>query len=154
MKLTEIHKRKISKAQKRRCKENPQLNKGKNNPMYDVHRYGNNAPLWKNGRYKDCDGYIKIYSPNHPYAKDGRYVAEHRLVYEAFLNDVSLEMWKALIENKMWHKEMKFLQLPKEIIHHKNCIRDDNQLNNLLLTSPQEHIYLHAKLNFEKGKEY
>lgn len=38
-------------------------------------------PAWKGGRYKK-DGYIFVYSPNHPYAVANGYIREHRLVVE------------------------------------------------------------------------
>lgn len=40
--------------------------------------------LWRGGRINK-EGYIFIYSPQHPNAINGKYVAEHRLVVEKHL---------------------------------------------------------------------
>jgi len=45
---------------------------------------GEKSHNWKGGKRLRRGGYIEIYAPDHPHAKD-RYVREHRLVIEAFL---------------------------------------------------------------------
>lgn len=77
---------------------------------------------WKGGRIKDSFGYIKIYSPNHPYKKDN-YVFEHRLVIE---------------------KKLGRYLLPTEKIHHINHKRNDNRIQNLqLFNNNGEHARFH-----------
>lgn len=73
---------------------------------------GEKATAWKGGR-KRQNGYVYVYAPEHPAARQ-RYVMEHRLVMEALLG--------------------RYLQ-PEETVHHKNGVRDDNQLENLELWS-------------------
>ncbi len=60
---------------------------------------------WKGGRQLDNDGYVLIYSPDHPSKNAAGYVREHRLVMEKILG--------------------RYLD-PKEVVHHK----DDNPANN------------------------
>ncbi len=91
-------------------------------PMKGIHRYGKESPNWKGGRMK-INGYIWIYSPEHPYRWRSNYVAEHRLVIEANIG--------------------RFL-FPWEIIHHINGIREDNRIENLkLLQNLGEHNTIH-----------
>lgn len=73
--------------------------------------------------WKMSTGYIVIYSPNHPNSNSDGYVAEHRLIMEKKLG--------------------RYLD-KKEIVHHKNHIRDDNRIENLML----------LKSNKEHGKEH
>lgn len=58
------------------------------------------------------NGYILIYSPEHPYKKKNNYVFEHRLIMEKAIG--------------------RYLKRG-EIIHHRNAIRDDNRIENLEL---------------------
>lgn len=71
-----------------------------------------NHGAWKGGRTYDSQGYVKVYCPEHPYAMNGRYVKEHRLVMERHLG-------RFLFSN--------------ENVHHINGIKDDNRLENLEL---------------------
>ena len=78
------------------------------------------------GRYKTSEGYILIYSPNHPYRNNKNYILEHRLIMEKYLG--------------------RFLTKIEEV-HHINGIGNDNRLENLkLFGSKNEHIRFH-KLN-------
>jgi len=73
---------------------------------------------WKGGRVKDRLGYIQIWMPEHPNAKIGGYIHEHRLVMSEHLGR-PLNSW--------------------EYVHHKNAIKDDNRLDNLELTTKKVH---------------
>lgn len=90
--------------------------------------------LWKKSNpnkvaYKDkifVSGYFYIYMPNHPKAiKNGRYIAEHRLVAEKIVGRI-------LNHN--------------EIAHHKNGIKTDNRKCNIEVMTISEHNRYHAKL--------
>jgi len=73
---------------------------------------------WKGGKHKDHFGYIQVWMPEHPNAKMGGYIHEHRLVMSKHLNR-PLESY--------------------EYIHHKNGKKDDNRLSNLELTTKKVH---------------
>lgn len=69
---------------------------------------GNN----KGGRYKDKNGYISIWMPEHENSRGAGYIHEHRLV-------MSKVIGRALTSG--------------ENVHHKNGVRDDNRPANLEL---------------------
>lgn len=70
------------------------------------------------------DGYVVVYSPDHPYRNSNDNVRKHRLV----------------MENRLG----RFL-LPEEVVHHINEIKDDNDPDNLeLFASNSEHSYYHS----------
>ena len=84
--------------------------------------FGPKHPNWKGGR-KKSRGYILVYLPSHPFSMKNRYIREHRLVMEKHLG--------------------RYLT-PKEVVHHKNEIRDDNRIENLeLCDSSGRHIFDH-----------
>jgi hypothetical protein len=94
--------------------------------MYGVHRYGAENPCWKGGKYKDGDGYIYIYKPEHPFATKNGYILEHRLIMEKAIGRYLTQ---------------------KEVVHHKNEDTSDNYLENLLLfANNSEHIKYHNLL--------
>ncbi len=83
-------------------------------------------PKWKGGKRRTPEGYILIYSFNHPHLNYANYVLEHRLVMEKYLR--------------------RFLK-PSEIVHHKNEVKDDNRLSNLkLFPNQKEHTLFHKAL--------
>lgn len=83
---------------------------------------GENNHNWKGGK-KSHSGYISILIPNHPFATKSRYVREHRLVAEKYLE--------------------RFLE-PNEHIHHINGIKNDNRPENLYVFTKQEHDNFHS----------
>ena len=77
----------------------------------------NTHPNWKGGSYIH-KGYVLVWLPKHPSNKRN-YVYKHRLVLEKHLG-------RYLTKD--------------EIVHHKNEIKTDNRLSNLVLTNRSEHI--------------
>lgn len=89
--------------------------------LYD--RHGKNHPMWNGGLYINSQGYLCIYSPNHPYKDTRNYVREHRLVMEKQLG--------------------RYLK-PNEVVHHINGIKSDNRIENLRLMNKLEHDSFHG----------
>lgn len=86
---------------------------------------GKNNGNWKGGRLIK-GGYVLIYCPEHPFAKNKGYVFEHRLVME---------------------KKLGRYLTKEEIIHHINGIKDDNREENLeLCKDTGKHRIVHNKL--------
>ena len=80
-------------------------------------------PNFSGGKYIDDKGYVRVLRPDHPHDNHG-YVYEHRLVMEEFFG--------------------RFL-VPAESVHHVNEIKVDNRLENLFLTTRNEHSALHGE---------
>ena len=95
---------------------------------------GANHPQWKGGKYKHSQGYIFVYSPDHPNKSKDGYVFEHRLVMEKKLG--------------------RFLGA-KEQVHHKNHNNSDNKISNLVLCNQKKHSRLHSpNYKLEDNKWY
>jgi hypothetical protein len=77
-----------------------------------VTKAGSGNPMWKGGRKRDANGYVRIWQPSHPNADNKGCVFEHRLV----------------VEDSIGRYLERF-----ETVHHKNGICDDNRLENLQL---------------------
>lgn len=143
MELSEEHKRKISEALKGNkhalgCKRSEEhkrkislASKGNKYALGHKHSSKTKGKIseanWKGGKFIS-DGYVWIYTPEHPNANRANrgYIAEHRLVMEEHLG--------------------RYLETD-EIVHHKNEVKDDNRIENLEVMSREEHGHLHAKLH-------
>lgn len=84
-------------------------------------RSGEGHPSWKGGRTINKDGYVEIYSPEHPYRrKHTPYVLEHRLVMEDHIG--------------------RYLKR-EEVVHHRDNDKQNNDISNLeLFATNGEHL--------------
>jgi len=93
--------------------------------LRNYHQTGDESPTWKGGARKDKDGYILLLKKDHHRADSHGYVREHIYVAEQALGRT----------------------LPNGyVIHHRNGIKSDNSLHNLILCPSQRyHNFLHAQ---------
>ena len=88
---------------------------------------GENHQSWKGGRsIKSDSGYVLIRQLTHPFSKSNGYIFEHRLVMEDYIG--------------------RYLQ-PSEQVHHKNGVKTDNRIENLVLTKNGIHCHLYHQKN-------
>ncbi len=92
---------------------------------------GDKNPRWKGGRRIGKDGYVVLWLPDHPYKDYHGYVREHRVVME---------------------KSLGRHILPDEVVHHVDGDKQNNELDNLQLMTPQEHMSYHSKDRWEKKR--
>lgn len=71
--------------------------------------------------FRDPDGYIRVYFPDHPRSGKKGFVMEHRLVAEE-------KYGRPLLKG--------------EHVHHLNGIRDDNRPENLAVMAARDHVKL------------
>ena len=86
----------------------------------DTPRHGPSHGRWKGGRVVDQDGYVLLWTPEHPNCDRHGYVREHRLVMEQTLG--------RLLDRK-------------EVVHHLDKNRSNNLPSNLeVFRSNAEHL--------------
>ncbi len=87
---------------------------------------GEKASNWRGGKVNNGEGYIMVYLPWHKFARNKKYVLEHRFVMEKHLG--------------------RYLQ-PQEIVHHIDGNTKNNKISNLMLFPTQKaHTNFHHKL--------
>ena len=92
--------------------------KGRGSPMEKNY-------FWNGGRMTDDDGYILVKKPDHPHANNNGYVREHRLRME---------------------KKLGRYLTRREVVHHKDLDRSNNELSNLELhASNGDHLREHMR---------
>lgn len=84
---------------------------------------GPGSPTWSGGRKLSTDGYWLVYVPNHPSADRNGYVREHRHVMEQHLSR---------------------LLTAKEVVHHLDEDKLNNEIKNLEVLTNSEHARLHG----------
>ena len=94
---------------------------------------GEHSSNWNGGKNLRSNGYIEIYSPNHPNKNARGYVYEHQLVAEMMLG-------RYLKEN--------------EVVHHIDFNKTNNESSNLIVLTNSEHVKLHhflKEMPYEKA---
>ena len=98
----------------------------RNNIEIKKNGVGSEHPGWKGGINKNKgDGYIGIWSPNHPRKDGGNYVFEHTLNYE---------------------KATGFLPGKNEVLHHIDLDKHNNSIENLYLCNNKKHLQIHRQI--------
>jgi hypothetical protein len=109
----------------------------------DLHKFGKGAFAWRGGKTRSAGGYIYINVfglVGRPQElaiqslagnKQPRYIAEHRLRMAIYLD-------RPLIST--------------EHVHHRNGIKDDNRIENLVITPIDAHTQTHAQKVIEIGE--
>lgn len=96
---------------------------------------GENNSSWKGGKRISEQGYVEIYMPDYPKAKQNGYVREHILVAEQMLGRPLL--YFGIRDSRT------------EVVHHINGIKTDNRPENLLVLCVNEHHKLHSAVTKE-----
>ncbi len=93
-----------------------------------VGQSGERSSNWRGGRWSNQYGYVLCPLPlNHPNRVRGRStILEHRLIVEQ-------ELGRHLTK--------------KDVVHHKDLNKQNNSLDNLLLTNNSEHLAIHNSLD-------
>jgi len=87
----------------------------------------------------------------HPYKNPyNNQVEVHRLIYEARLNNLEfLDFLDILLNEPEKSKKLKFINIKKYLIHHKDGCHYNNSVNNLQLMTYDEHKKLHGINNYK-----
>ena len=88
-------------------------------------KHGLRSLAYKKGKIVNSEGYVLIFSPNHPHRNNRNYVYEHRLVIE---------------------KNIARYLTSEEVVHHINECRSDNRIENLrVFSSSSVHTKHHNR---------
>lgn len=107
------------------------LLKFKQGKLTNAQRSGEKSRNWKGGRRITSAGYIDIWKPGHPRARQTNYVLEHIYLWEEANGSLP----------RGWH------------IHHINGNKQDNRLENLHAMPSREHMR-YLQIQTRKIAEY
>lgn len=108
---------------------------GENNHQYGLKEDKN--PTFKNWKRKSTWGYILVHRKDHPFHNSSGMVLEHRLIIEENADKFDDKYFVEIDGKKYLKKEYQ--------VHHKNEIKSDNRLENLVILTKSEHQSLHNK---------
>jgi len=103
----------------------------KNLSLINADKKGSRNPMWKGGRFRTTNGYIFVWTPDHPNANPHGYYQEHKLIMEKHLGRIL---------NK------------QEVVHHIDKDKTNNEISNLVLfPNTGEHSRFHRIQEKLKG---
>lgn len=103
----------------------------------------------RNGRIKVKLYDIALRTKYHPYSKHNR-VEVHRLIYEARLNKMTfIEYLDILLNDREKSKNLRYVDINKHHIHHKDGFHYNNSIDNLELINKNEHLKIHGPNNYQ-----
>lgn len=102
--------------------------KGRFNRIGHIGKKKEAHPCWKGGKVIDRDGYVRIWSPEHPWPRKG-YMMDHVRVIEL------------IIGRRI---------LPNECVHHIDHNRQNNSFENLKLLTRSNHSKQHRREDVHK----
>jgi len=92
---------------------------------------------------------------HHPYGKDGKRIEVHRIIYEAYLNNLSFTDYiDVLMNDSKRSTGFKYVNPSVYCIHHIDGNHYNNNLENLKCLTHDEHLKLNSNLlysNFNQG---
>lgn len=112
-----------------------QYMRGENNHQYGLKGEKNSSYLGRKSIQRN--GYVLKRIENHPFAQDGVWVLEHRLIAEKYLLD----------ENNSVEINGKRYLRPDLIVHHKDLNKKNNIVENLEIMTLDEHTRIHNLIN-------
>lgn len=141
------------------CKEKTEHSQSKMSKFYGlckkcIYRFFRENHCNKNHEKKDKDGYVLVgglfFHPNNK-TSGTTGVRKHILVYEAFENKVSYERWIEMGRTNSFTKNLKFIDSKIYSIHHKDGIKENNNIDNLEKLLVREHLKKEGRIGGYKN---
>lgn len=115
------------------CKNRSIWFSGKGNHQFGLKEELNSS--FKSWKHINNYGYILVHKKDHPFCSRNGMVFEHRLIVEENADKFDSKFFIEIDGKKYLKKEFH--------VHHKNEVKTDNRLENLVVLTKSEHLKLH-----------